>query len=202
MTVVAVLLPHTPIFSWVVLPILIFLARITDVSVGTVRLILVSRGLKYLAPIAGFFEVLIWIVAIGQIMQNLTNPVCYIAYAGGFATGNFVGLLIAEKLSLGTVLIRVITPKPARDLLDRLRGKQYGVTAIDGQGANGPVQIVFTIVPRREVRAVIELVKVFNPHAFYSIEEVDSVERGVFPIQKQWHESSFLGLLRPFRKGK
>jgi len=202
MAVVAFLFPNTPVFSWVVLPILIFLARITDVSVGTVRLILVSRGFKYLAPIAGFFEVLIWILAIGQIMQNLTNPVCYIAYAGGFATGNFVGLLIAEKLSLGNVIIRVITPKPARDLLEQLRGKQYGVTAIDGQGANGPVQIVFTIVPRREVGAVIELVKTFHPHAFYSIEEVDSVERGVFPLQKQWHDSGLLGLLRPFRRGK
>lgn len=194
--------PDAPIYSWVVLPVLIFLARITDVSVGTVRLIFVSRGFKYLAPIAGFFEVLIWILVIGQIMQNLANPVCYIAYAGGFATGNFVGLLIAEKLSLGLVLIRVITPRPAGDLIERLRHRQYGVTTMDGQGANGPVRIVFTIVPRREVEAVIDLVKTFNPHAFYSIEEVDSVERGVFPIQKQWHPSSFLGLLRPFRKGK
>lgn len=202
MAVVAILLPNTPVFAWVVLPLLIFLARITDVSVGTVRLILVSRGFKYLAPIAGFFEVLIWILVIGQIMQNLTNPVCYIAYAGGFATGNFVGLLIAEKLSLGSVIIRVIIPKPALGLIERLRESQYGVTAMDGQGANGPVQIIFTIVRRREVDAVIGVVKEFNPHAFYSIEDVDSVERGVFPIQRQWHQSSFLGLLRPFRKGK
>jgi uncharacterized protein YebE (UPF0316 family) len=202
MVVIAFLFPDTPIFSWVILPLLIFLARITDVSVGTVRLILISRGFKYLAPLAGFFEVLIWILVIGQIMQNLTNPICYIAYAGGFATGNFVGLLIAEKLSLGVVLIRVITAKPAHDLIERLRRNQYGVTAMDGQGANGPVQIVFTIVRRREVRTVIELVKRFNPHAFYSIEEVDSVERGVFPVQQQWYRSPFLGLLRPFRKGK
>jgi uncharacterized protein YebE (UPF0316 family) len=200
--VIAVLFPDTPVFSWVILPLLIFLARITDVSVGTIRLILVSRGFKYLAPIAGFFEVLIWILVIGQIMQNLTNPVCYIAYAGGFATGNFVGLLIAEKLSLGLVLIRVITPNPAGDLIERLRQGRYGVTTMNGHGANGPVQIVFTIVPRREVVAVIQLVKEFNPHAFYSIEDVDSVERGVFPIPRRWHQSSFLGLLRPFRKGK
>lgn len=202
MAVIAMLFPNTPVFSWVVLPILIFLARITDVSVGTVRLILVSRGFKYLAPIAGFFEVLIWILAIGQIMQNLTNPVCYIAYAGGFATGNFVGLLIAEKLSLGMVLVRVITPKPAHDLLGALRKRQYGVTALGGQGANGPVQLLFTIVPRREIEAIIELIKTFNPDAFYSIEEVDSVEKGVFPAQRRWHQSAFIGLLRPFRKGK
>jgi hypothetical protein len=126
MAVTAALFPDTPLFSWVILPGLIFLARITDVSVGTVRLILVARGFKYLAPIAGFFEVLIWILVIGQIMQNLTNPVCYIAYAGGFATGNFVGLWIAEKLSLGMVLIRVITPKPAGDLLEGLGADNMG----------------------------------------------------------------------------
>jgi len=202
MAVVAALFPDTPVFSWVVLPLLIFLARITDVSIGTVRLILVSRGFKYLAPIAGFFEVLIWILVIGQIMQNLTNPICYIAYAGGFATGNFVGLWIAERLSLGNVIIRVITQRPAKDLIEQLRRRQCGVTVMDGQGANGPVQIVFTVVRRREAGAVIRLVKVFNPHAFYSIEEVDSVERGVFPDQKQWYQSSLLELLRPFRKSK
>ncbi len=195
--------PDAPIYSWVVLPVLIFLARITDVSVGTVRLILVSRGFKYLAPIAGFFEVLIWILVIGQIMQNLTNPVCYIAYAGGFATGNFVGLLIAEKLSLGMVLIRVITPKPAHDLLEQLRDRQYGVTAMDGQGANGPVQIVFTIVPRREVGAIIELVKTFNParvllHRGSGFRGEGGLphSEAVAPVRRS------LGLLRPFRKGK
>jgi len=147
----AFLFPEAPIYAWVVLPVLIFLARITDVTLGTVRLIFVSRGLKYLAPVAGFFEVLIWILVIGQIMQNLANPACYLAYAGGFATGNFIGLLIVEKLSLGVVLVRVITAKQADSLIELLRGKRYGVTSVDGEGANGPVEIIFTIVPRREV---------------------------------------------------
>jgi uncharacterized protein YebE (UPF0316 family) len=200
-TIVA-LSSHSQIFAWVVLPILIFLARIADVSLGTVRLILVSRRLKYLAPIAGFFEVLIWIIAMGQIVRNLTNPVCYLAYAGGFAAGNFIGILVAEKMSLGMVLIRIIIPKQADGLIERLRERRYGVTCLDGEGANGPVEIVFTIVPRREVASVVELVKMSNPQAFYSIEEVDFVERGVFPMQRQWRQPSFLGMLRPFRKGK
>lgn len=202
MAVIASVFPDSPAFAWLILPVLIFLARITDVSLGTVRLIFVSRGYKLLAPLAGFFEVLIWILAIGQIMQNLSNPICYVAYAGGYATGNFVGLLIAEKLSLGTVIVRVITQRSATDLIERLRQRQYGVTVMDGQGANGPVQIVFTIVRRREVGDVIELVKEFNPQAFYSIEDVDVVERGVFPVQKRWHQSMFQALMRPFRKGK
>jgi uncharacterized protein YebE (UPF0316 family) len=190
------------LFAWVILPILIFLSRIADVSIGTVRVILVSRRLKYLAPFAGFFEVLIWIIVIGQIMQNLSSPICYVAYAGGFATGNYIGILIAEKLSLGMVLVRVIFPKRANGLIDRLRERHYGVTSIDGQGANGPVEILFTIVPRRDVYGVIELVKEANPEAFYSIEDVDHVERGVFPVRRKWFDLSLVRLGRPFRKGK
>jgi uncharacterized protein YebE (UPF0316 family) len=190
------------LFAWVILPILIFLSRIADVSIGTVRVILVSRRLKYLAPFAGFFEVLIWIIVIGQIMQNLSSPICYVAYAGGFAAGNYIGILIAEKLSLGMVLVRVIFPKRANGLVDRLRARHYGVTSLDGQGANGPVEILFTIVPRREVCGVIELVKEANPEAFYSIEDVDHVERGVFPVRRKWFDLSLVRLVRPFRKGK
>jgi len=195
-------LTESNLFAWGILPALIFLARICDVTLGTVRLIFVSRGFKYLAPVVGFFEVLIWILAIGQIMQNLSNWICYLAYAGGFATGNYVGMRVAEKLSLGIVLIRIITQRGANALLDRLRKSDYGVTSLDGEGAAGPVQVIFTIVPRREVGAVVELVKAYNPKAFYSIEEVGFVERGVFPIKK---DCRFIGLerfLRPFRKGK
>jgi len=195
-------LTESNLFAWGILPALIFLARICDVTLGTVRLIFVSRGFKYLAPVVGFFEVLIWILAIGQIMQNLSNWICYLAYAGGFATGNYVGMRVAEKLSLGIVLIRIITQRGAHALLDRLRKSDYGVTSLDGEGAAGPVQVIFTIVPRREVGAVVELVKAYNPKAFYSIEEVGFVERGVFPIKK---DCRFIGLerfLRPFRKGK
>ena len=190
------------LYAWVILPVLIFLARILDVSLGTVRVIFVSRRLKYLAPVVGFFEVMIWILVIGQIMKNLSSPVCYVAYAGGFATGNFIGILIAERLSLGMVLVRVIFSQPANGLIDRLRERRYGVTSLGGQGATGPVQVVFTIVPRREVEAVVDLVKQSHPEAFYSVEEVDFVERGVFPLRRQWHQVSFLELLRPFRKSK
>jgi uncharacterized protein YebE (UPF0316 family) len=195
-------LTESHLFAWVILPVLIFLARICDVTIGTVRLIFVSRGLKYLAPLAGFFEVLIWILAIGQIMQNLSNWVCYLAYAAGFATGNFVGMMVAEKLSLGIVLVRIITQRDAHLLVNRLRENDYGVTSLDGQGAAGPVQVIFTIVPRREVAAVVDLVKAFNPRAFYSIEEVGFVEKGVFPLRKDMRSVGLERFLRPFRKGK
>ncbi len=199
---IAVFAIESQFFAWVLLPILIFLARICDVTLGTVRLIFVSRGFKYLAPVVGFFEVLIWILAIGQIMQNLSNWVCYLAYAGGFATGNYVGMLVAERLSLGIVLVRVITQRGANALVDRLRQNDYGVTSVDGEGATGPVQVIFTIVPRREVGAVVHLVKAYNPKAFYSIEEVGHVEKGVFPVRKDCRYIGLERFVRPFRKGK
>jgi uncharacterized protein YebE (UPF0316 family) len=198
----SLLLFNSGFYTWFVLPVLIFCARIIDVSMGTVRVIFVSRGFKYLAPVVGFFEILIWLLAIGQIMKNLSNPACYIAYAGGFAMGNFVGIHIAEKLSLGVVMVRVVTKDDAAPLVNFLKAENYGVTSIDGHGTSGQVKVVFTIVPRREVRSVVEIIKKFNPQAFYSIEEVGLVERGIFPARKSWRDFSLSGLFRPFRKGK
>jgi uncharacterized protein YebE (UPF0316 family) len=145
---------------------------------------------------------LIWIIAISQILGHLSTPMCYFGYAAGYATGNYVGILIAEKLSLGVVLIRVITPKETDSLVERLIKENYGVTRLDGQGANGPVEVIFTIVPRRAVQAVVECVKEFNHHAFYSIEDVDFVERGVFPLKRSWTTLEALQPLRSLRKAK
>jgi len=137
------LLISDPVYLWLVLPLLIFAARVIDVSMGTVRVIFVSRGLKYLAPIIGFFEIIVWLLAIGQIMKNLSNPICYIAYAGGFAMGNFVGICIAERQSLGKAILRVITSKDAASLIEALKSQGYGVTSFDGQGSTGQVKLVF-----------------------------------------------------------
>ena len=197
-----IILLNSGFYTWLILPLLIFLARVTDVSIGTIRLIFISRGLKYLAPVVGFFEILIWLLAIGQIMKNLSNPVCYIAYAGGFAMGNFVGMWIAEKLSLGVVLIRIVTKKDAAELVGDLKSADYGVTSVDGHGTTEQVKVVFTIVPRREVKKVVDLIKKFNPKAFYTIEEVGFVEKGVLPPRQISNFSGFLKLFRPFRKGK
>ena len=200
--IMAILTFDLDLYAWVVIPFLIFIARIADVSIGTIRLIFISRGLKYLAPVVGFFEILIWLLAIGQIMKNLSNPVCYIAYAGGFAMGNFVGMCIAEKLSLGVVLVRVVTKKDAAELVAYLKSADYGVTSVDGHGASGQVRVVFTIVPRREVQGVVNLINKFNPKAFYSIEEVSFVKKGIFPAKPVGSFADFIKLFRPFRKGK
>lgn len=133
----------TEFFRWVVLPILIFLARMADVSLGTLRNVFISRGFRSVVPFVGFFEVLIWLVSMRQIMQHLDNPLCYIGFAGGFAMGTYVGLFIERQLALGMQVLRIITPVNWQELADGLRSDSFGVTVIDGHGAKGPVKILF-----------------------------------------------------------
>ncbi|KPJ69366.1 MAG: hypothetical protein AMJ45_00425 [Syntrophobacter sp. DG_60] len=189
-------------FTWIILPLLIFLARICDVTIGTIRIIFVSRNKKFLAPLLGFFEILIWLLAIGQIMRNLTNVACYVAYAGGYATGTFVGIYVEEKLAMGILLIRIITKKDASELIKFLRSANYGVTSVDAQGATGQVNVIYTIVNRSDLEGVIETIKRFNPKAFYSVEEVRFVKNGVFPLRTYPDTRKYLRLFRMQRKQK
>jgi len=190
------------LFAWVILPLMIFFARICDVSLGTIRVIFISKGIKYLAPLIGFFEVIIWLLAIGQVMNNLTNFVAYIAYGAGFALGTFIGMLIEEKISLGLTSVRIITKEDPAELLQYLRENNYGVTSIDGEGGTGRVKMVFTIIKRQDLPHVIGIIKQFHPNAFYSIEEVKSVAEGVFPEPRSRGVFSWIDSLRFYRKGK
>ena len=189
-------------FKWIILPLLIFSARIFDVTLGTIRIIYISRGLKYAAPILGFFEILIWLLAIGQIMQNLTNVVYYIAYAAGFATGNFVGIYIEERMAVGTVVVRIITQKDASELIQFLRSEGYGVTSVDATGMSGPVKVIFTTIRRKNLEKTIQYIRRFNPKAFFSVEDVRFAQKGVFPPPKRLGSDALKGLLKWQRKGK
>lgn len=128
------------LIDYVIIPLLIMLARIADVSIGTLRIIMLSKNKKVIPPILGFFEVLIWIVAISRIMQDLDNYVTYVAYAGGFAIGNYIGIKIEEKLAMGVMIVRVVTSKPGCELIARLRAANYGVTTVDARGGQGGCQ--------------------------------------------------------------
>lgn len=190
---------NSVIFTWVILPLLIFFARILDVSIGTIRVILVSRGVRFLAAFIGFFEVLIWLLAIGQIIKNLNNVVCYLAYGGGFAMGTYLGVLIEGKLSIGMVIVRIITQRDATELISFLHLKGYGVTRVNAEGAYGDVMILFSIVRRTDLKDIIDVVKKLDPKAFYSIEDVRFVSEGIFPPEKIRYKNirrRFFGLWR------
>lgn len=178
-------------FSLVILPLLIFTARVADVTFGTLRIIFISRGMKLLAPFVAFFEILIWLIAIGQIFQDIGSIVNILAYSAGFAVGNFVGILVEERMAIGLNLIRIITQYDATDLIIALKSNGYGVTAVDGTGKRGPVKLIFLVVKRKDIRMVIEMVQHFNPNAFYTIGDVRSAKGGDIPHlyqkpRKQW----------------
>jgi uncharacterized protein YebE (UPF0316 family) len=170
----------SPVFDLLILPLFIFLARICDVSLDTLRIIFIAKGYKFIAPFIGFFEILIWIVVITRIMQNLDNWRCYVAYAGGFATGNFVGMLLDEKLAIGYEMVRVITKKDAHELTNALRKAGYGVTSVDAMGMQGEVGILYIVISRKKLNEVIGMINEYNPNAFYTIENVNFVNKKVF----------------------
>ncbi|HBB75717.1 MAG TPA: hypothetical protein DC048_14880, partial [Planctomycetaceae bacterium] len=133
------------------LPLSIFVAEMCVVTISTMRIIFIGRGIKPLAAGLGFFEVTIWLFAIGQVMSNLTNPACYAAFAGGFVVGNYLGMHLEQRMAIGSVLVRVITGQDARRLVDLLRDAGCGVTRAGAQGLMGPVEIVFTVIRRRRL---------------------------------------------------
>jgi len=191
---------NSDMFALFILPILIFLARVLDVSLGTIRIIFVTRGKKILATMLGFFEIMVWTLAIGQIMQNLTNITYYLAYAGGFAMGNYVGIYIEEKLAIGTLAVRIITMKDASELVYYLKSKNFGVTSFDAQGTTGHVKLIFTIIKRKHLAEVVEIIKRFNPRAFYSVEDIKAVSEGAFHEVKSSYDMNFLNSIRYKKK--
>lgn len=183
------------VFNYIVIPALIFLARVCDVSINTVRIIFVMHGKKLLAPLLGFFEAFIWLLAIRQIITNIDAVYSYFAYAGGFATGTFLGMVIEEKLALGRVVVRVITQNPAERLTAFLREKGYRYSNLDAQSNDGKVNVLFSVVKREELPEYIGIIRKYNPQAYYTVEGVKRVsDDDVFEQPAAFQ--GFLGRLR------
>jgi uncharacterized protein YebE (UPF0316 family) len=193
---------HSGLFSYVFMPVLIFLARICDVSIGTMRIIFVSKGKRNIAPILGFFEVLIWITAISKIMENLDHYINFIAYAAGFATGNLVGMIIEERLAMGILMIRVFANERGNELVQSLSRHGFGATVVEARGARENIHLIYSIIKRNELAHVLEIITSFNPNAFYTIEDVKAVNEGIFTPRKPNSIFPFSNILRQWRKGK
>jgi uncharacterized protein YebE (UPF0316 family) len=181
------------LYAYVVLPLLVFGARVLDVTLGTMRIIYISRGKRNLAPVLGFIEVFIWIAMVSQIVHSANNIIAYLAYAAGFAAGNYVGMLIEDRLALGTLIIRVFVPAQASELVANLRVAGYGVTTVEGEGLSGPVTLVYTIVKRRNLAEVLAVIHQTHPHAFLSIEDLRSTQEGFFPRSTRQNDRGLWG---------
>lgn len=180
-------------YAWVVLPLLVFAARVLDVTLGTIRIIYVARGKKNIAPLLGFVEVFIWITMVSQIVHSANNIVAYLAYAAGFAAGNFVGMYIEDRLALGTLIIRAFVQDNTEELVANLHAAGFGVTTVEGQGASGSVWLVYTIVKRRNLAEVLAVIKKSHPHAFLSVEDLRSTEAGIFPVNTRMSTRGLFG---------
>lgn len=170
------------LFTMIGIPALICLARVIDVTISTVRIIFVSKGQKFLAPLLGFFEIIVWLMAITQVMQHLDHWQNYVAYAFGFALGNFFGILIENKIALGHVMVNIITKTDAHLLVKILRDLGYWITQTDAVGNDGNVSIIITIIKRSEIKNIVPIIKKYNPWAVYSLSDMRYVNIDVASI--------------------
>lgn len=160
----------------------VFLAEVCVVTLGTVRIIFVARGQAILAPLLGFFEVTSWLYAMRLVMKNLEDLSCFLAFALGFALGNLLGIVIEKKLALGTLKVHIFTQRDSDALLQGLRGADFGATMIPGHGATGPVSVVMTVIRRRQLGQVLHIIRAFDPNAFYAVDELQITSAGIFPL--------------------
>ena len=168
------LLSLSPWFSAV----LIFFLRVTDMTLDTLRVLVVMRGRKGIAWVLGFFQSSIFVLAIGSVLSNLDNPLNILGYAAGFATGIVVGMTIEERLAIGHVQLSIISPGRGAALAERLRSEGYAITEISGRGKDGVVTMLSCSVLRKNVSKVQELVNEVDDSAFITAEDVRSVRRG------------------------
>jgi uncharacterized protein YebE (UPF0316 family) len=186
------------VFSYLILPLLIFFARIFDVSINTVRIIYVLGGRKFTSTLLGFFESFIWLMAIRQIFEHLDNWMCYVAYPGGFAAGIFVGMIIEEKIAYGKVITRIITRKEVGGLLLYLNQQGFRYTYVKAEGPDGLENLVFTVLEREKLETLLQKLKEILPTAFYTVEKVNrAAESGAVVEQTtRWSIASWFSSVK------
>lgn len=155
------------------LAVAIFLSRIVDVSLGTIRSILIFRGYRSVGALLGFFEVVIWVVAVGQVITNLDRWYLIVAYAGGYASGNWIGAWIESRIALGAEMVRVVSANPEVELAVRLRAQGFTVIEVGGSTADrSPVEVLLVVESRKRVPRLLALVREHDPRAVCTVSDV------------------------------
>ncbi|MBD3297950.1 MAG: hypothetical protein GF341_04785 [candidate division Zixibacteria bacterium] len=186
----------------VLVSVLIFCARIADVAIGTMRIIVVGRGMRWTASLLGFVEVLIWLVAIGMVIQNLHTWVNVLIYCAGFATGTFVGMTIERRFEMGQVMVRIVVPHLGEELVDRMSELSISPTHVDAKSPEGPVRLIYLVVKRKMLRKVVHAIHTQEPGAWYSVEDVRDAGEEPVPIRVLLRSPTMLQPFYWFRKGK
>ncbi len=168
----------TELFAGAWGPLIIFGLRIIDVTLATMRMLLTMRDQRRIVPVIGFFEALVWVLAVGTAIQNLHSVWHILGYAGGFGAGTLVGLWVEGKLAVGLATVRIICKDDGEEVADSLRGGGFGVTEFSGHGRQGRVDMIYTLVKRRQIPSVLKIVEALDAEAFISVEEPRTIRRG------------------------
>jgi uncharacterized protein YebE (UPF0316 family) len=174
----------TPTTAVLLTALLIFVMRMIDVSMGTIRMIMITRGMRRQAVMIGFVEITIWVLAISQVINNLDNVINILAYAGGFATGTYVGMRIEDRLALGIVSVHIISRNHGHEIAEKVRAGGFGATEVEARGQSGPVTMIAVVAPRKDVPQVIRLANTVDATAFVAIEDLRQTRRG-FQMKKK-----------------
>ena len=155
--------------------IFIFVLRLADQSLGTMRTLLVNKNRPVYAAFLGFIESAIWIIAVSQVIKDINDPILIVGYAGGFAAGTILGSYLEKTIGLGDVVVRVFTPTATPQVAPTLRESGYGVTVINGDGRDGSVTISWCIVPRRKLKKVLRIIKDINSEAYVTTDMANPI---------------------------
>ncbi len=157
---------------------LIFALRVANMSLDTLRVLMVIRGRKWTAWLLGFVQTLIYVAVLVSVIQDLTNWLNIIAYAAGFATGNVIGMWIEERIALGHVDMRIISPRLGTAIAEKLREAGHAVTEVPARGRDGMVTLLMVSIRRRKIQEIMRLAQEVDPQAFITTEDVQRVRRG------------------------
>lgn len=158
----------------------IFFARVSDVTLSTMRILMLMRGKSVNAAVIGFFEVIIYILALGQVIGSLNEPVRLIVYALGFATGNLVGSRVEERLAIGFATAQVISIDNSDLMAEKMRDQGFGVTVVEGCGKQGTHQILHILLKRKDLPCFISLARQIDKDAFVSVMDTRQIFGGYF----------------------
>jgi uncharacterized protein YebE (UPF0316 family) len=154
----------------------IFALRTVDVGIGTVRIVLLGRGKRGAAATLGFFESLLWVIAVSRVLDGLDDPLRMVAFAAGFAAGTYAGSLVEEWIAMGQSLVRIVAPTSTTQVAPLLRDRGFAATVFDGDGLEGEVRLTLSVVPRKQLAEVTALVRVANPEAFVTVDQTASID--------------------------
>jgi len=192
----------TDFFNLVIMPLLIIVARVMDVSLGTVRVIAINRGDKHLAPLIGFFEVLIWLIVINQLLSSFQHWTWYVAYAIGFASGTFIGMSISEKFTMGKAVVRIMTETSGTDLIRELEKNNYKMAVVKTTFNTHKGVMLFVTIDSDELDELLKLVHNNNPKAVFSVEDVRRVSYELVSLRKRPTRKFFPTFAHMARKSK